>query len=97
MKASLLSNLAAVSLLTVGAEQALAQDMPAPSPPPLIANGQFATQYVLRVISQTAGRPAVQSGLDYDTGIGITLGSWVSSRPALRLGRHFVELIDNHF
>jgi uncharacterized protein (TIGR02001 family) len=79
MKASLLSNLAAASLLTFAAEHALAQDMPAPSPPPLIANGQFATDYVLRGISQTAGRPAVQGGLDYDTGIGITLGTWVSS------------------
>ncbi|HXJ01518.1 MAG TPA: TorF family putative porin [Micropepsaceae bacterium] len=45
----------------------------------LTANGQFTTDYVLRGISQTATRPAVQGGLDYDTGIGITLGTWVSS------------------
>ncbi len=45
----------------------------------LTANGQFTTDYVPRGISQTATRPAVQGGLDYDTGIGITLGTWVSS------------------
>src|ERR1700704_5923456 len=45
----------------------------------LTANGQFTTNYVLRGISQTATRPAVQGGLDYDTGVGLTIGTWVSS------------------
>ena len=45
----------------------------------LTANGQFTTDYVLRGISQTATRPAVQGGLDYDTGVGLTIGTWVSS------------------
>ena len=45
----------------------------------LTANGQLTTNYVLRGISQTAKRPAVQGGLDYDTGIGVTVGTWVSS------------------
>jgi uncharacterized protein (TIGR02001 family) len=45
----------------------------------LTANAQFTTDYVLRGITQTATRPAVQGGLDFDTGIGITAGTWVSS------------------
>jgi len=45
----------------------------------LTANGQFTTDYVLRGITQTAKRPAVQGGLDFDTGLGITMGTWVSS------------------
>jgi uncharacterized protein (TIGR02001 family) len=45
----------------------------------LTANGQFTTNYVLRGISQSSNRPALQGGLDYDTGVGITVGTWVSS------------------
>jgi uncharacterized protein (TIGR02001 family) len=45
----------------------------------LTANGAITTNYVLRGISQTAKRPAVQGGLDYDTGLGFTVGTWFSS------------------
>lgn len=72
--------LAALALAASGAQSALAaDDMPAPMPSPLTANGQLTTNYVLRGISQTANRPAAQGGLDYDTGFGVTLGTWVSS------------------
>ena len=43
------------------------------------ANGQFTTNYALRGISQSAKRPAVQGGVDYDTGLGFTFGTWFSS------------------
>jgi uncharacterized protein (TIGR02001 family) len=45
----------------------------------LTANGQITTNYVLRGISQTANKPALQGGLDYDTGVGFTAGTWLSS------------------
>src|SRR5258706_10984344 len=67
-----------VKILASGACLALFASSPAFADG-LTANGQFTTDYVLRGISQTATRPAVQGGLDYDTGIGITVGTWVSS------------------
>jgi uncharacterized protein (TIGR02001 family) len=62
----------AALMATLGAGPAFAIDG-------LTANGQFTTNYVLRGISQTANRPALQGGLDYDTGVGVTLGTWLSS------------------
>ena len=62
----------AALMATLGAGPAFAIDG-------LTANGQITTNYVLRGISQTANRPALQGGLDYDTGVGVTLGTWLSS------------------
>jgi uncharacterized protein (TIGR02001 family) len=62
----------AVLLATLGAGPAFAIDG-------LTANAQLTTNYVLRGISQTANKPALQGGLDYDTGVGVTLGTWLSS------------------
>jgi len=45
----------------------------------LSANGQVVTNYVFRGITLSANRPAVQGGLDYDTGAGFTVGTWVSN------------------
>jgi uncharacterized protein (TIGR02001 family) len=49
---------------------------------PLSANAAVTTDYVFRGISQGAGNPAVQAGLDYDLGMvtpGLAVGTWVSS------------------
>lgn len=43
------------------------------------ANVTMASQYVYRGIAQSAGRPAIQGGFDYDAGNGIYLGTWGSS------------------
>ncbi len=63
---------AAVLAATLGAEPAFAIDG-------LTANAQLTTNYVLRGITQSANKPALQGGLDYDTGVGITMGTWMSS------------------
>jgi uncharacterized protein (TIGR02001 family) len=76
-KPILLASAAAVALAT----PAFADDAaPAAAPTPaLTANGEFTTDYIFRGISQSAKKPAVSGGLDYDLGNGFAVGTWVSS------------------
>ncbi|MCH8859197.1 MAG: hypothetical protein IID54_06415 [Proteobacteria bacterium] len=62
--------IATAGLTAMAATPALAQ---------LSANGAITTDYVWRGVSQSAGNPAVQAGLDYDFGNGFAVGTWASS------------------
>ncbi len=56
-----------------------AQAEEAASPHHLSANIGIASNYIFRGISQTAGDPALQGGLDYSHRSGFYLGSWGSN------------------
>ena len=66
--------LAATSLLS---GTAAAQQAPAASP--VTGNMTIASEYRFRGIDQTAGKPAIQGGVDYSHASGVYLGNWNSN------------------
>ena len=50
-----------------------------PLPGTLVGNVAIVSDYVFRGITQTTNQPAVQGGLDWDTGLGFHAGTWASS------------------
>ena len=75
-----------VGMLAVAAMSctALAEDTPAPAPPPsspftFSANVNAATDYYFRGLTQTWGRPAIQGGFDASHTSGLYAGFWASN------------------
>jgi uncharacterized protein (TIGR02001 family) len=66
--------LAASSLIS-----GLASAQQAPAPSPVTGNITLASEYRFRGIDQTAGKPAIQGGLDYSHASGVYLGNWNSN------------------
>ena len=58
---------------------ALAQEKKAEAPYALTGNIGLASQYRYRGIEQTAGKPAVQGGLDFVHSTGLYVGTWASN------------------
>jgi uncharacterized protein (TIGR02001 family) len=71
MKKNLTLLIGAVGLASLAAAPALAAG--------LTGNAAVTTNYMWRGISQSADKPAVQAGLDYDFGNGFAVGTWASS------------------
>jgi uncharacterized protein (TIGR02001 family) len=72
------------TVLALGAlsAPAMAEDAPPPAEHPwgtLSANIAFTSDYIFRGFSQTLNKPAVQGGLDWDSGMGIYVGTWGSN------------------
>lgn len=72
MKKSLIS----LALLSAFAGAALAEET---SPHTFTANVGVTSDYIFRGISQTAGKPALQGGVDYAHASGFYLGAWGST------------------
>jgi uncharacterized protein (TIGR02001 family) len=51
----------------------------APTPSPVTGNLTIASEYRFRGIDQTAGKPAIQGGVDYSHASGVYLGNWNSN------------------
>ena len=49
------------------------------APPPVTGNVTLSSEYLYRGIAQTAGKPAVQGGLDYSNPSGFYAGAWGSN------------------
>jgi len=49
------------------------------SPSPVTGNMTIASEYRFRGIDQTAGKPAIQGGVDYSHASGVYLGNWNSN------------------
>lgn len=58
---------------------AVAEETPPLGANPISANIGFTTDYIFRGISQTAGNPALQGGIDYTHSSGLYAGVWGSN------------------
>lgn len=70
----------AIALVAFGASSAGAQAPAAAAPEhTLTANVGLFSEYIFRGISQTAGEPAIQGGLDWSHASGFYAGTWASN------------------
>jgi uncharacterized protein (TIGR02001 family) len=79
VKTALKTGLLATVLSLTAPFAAHAQDSDSPLPGTLTGNVAIVSDYIFRGISQTTNNAAVQGGLDWDTGMGFTFGTWASS------------------
>jgi len=70
---------AAIGLTAIPMAAFAEEESSNPLPGSVTGNIAIVNDYVFRGISQTTENAAVQGGLDYDSGVGIYLGTWLSS------------------
>jgi uncharacterized protein (TIGR02001 family) len=73
-----------VAALSLAPLAAFAEDAPPPAPTSwfpgtLTGNIALTNDYIFRGVTQTNHNPAVQGGLDWDTGAGFHFGTWASA------------------
>lgn len=76
MKARI-AGLLGAALTAIAPAAASAQDSPMPGT--FTGNVAVVSDYVFRGVTQTSQDPAIQGGLDWDSGAGVYLGTWASS------------------
>jgi len=79
VKTSIKYGLVAATMSLAAPFAAHAQDSESPLPGTLTGNVAIVSDYMFRGLSQTTNNAAVQGGLDWDTGMGFTFGTWAST------------------